>query len=59
MWHSSNIETMCFGISTLNNMPRRVQIFQDETNVIWEVVEKNETISPEAIRISCHNIVIF
>lgn len=40
-------------------MPRRVQIFQDETNVIWKVVEKNETISPEAIRISCHNIVIF
>lgn len=50
---------MCFGISTLDNMPRRMQIFQDETKVIWEVAEKNEAFSPEAIRMSCHNLVIF
>lgn len=31
---------MGFGISTLDNMPRRVQIFQDETKVIWEVFGK-------------------
>lgn len=31
---------MCFGISTLDTMPRRMQIFKDETKVIWEVAEK-------------------
>lgn len=60
MWHSPNIQTMCFGISTLDTMPRRMQIFKDETKVIWEVAgKKNEAFSPEAIRMLCHNLVIF
>lgn len=61
MWHSPSMKTKCFRINALvNNMPRRGQTFQDETNAIWEVFEKkNETLGPGAIKMSCHHLVIF